>query len=774
MKKLIILFVSILVIALALIAYFQDKVTVVVPPDPDHQDKELIGTLFYSPNNTALMITNASYTLKNTSYKTNDKGEFKYSVGDSITFKLAGNTFTLPAQAKITLADLVKQNTLRQHNLAVLLANIDTDSKLKNGIQLDDTEGSIATVDLSKTREDFVLALYALLERYPKLPFSPTLGINLESPQAKADTVGQAMPFVDIFRTARPFTELSPKGVKYDDNGWPISIPAKSFARTKLLQGTLKDAIPNGNYTVLYEGKGRLSFGANSLQKITKIESGKIIIHLETKDASSNTEANSLSLVINQTDKSDPIRNIRIIMPGGICRDASQSADDPIDSLNTLDNPFLRVTNPSDCPANSKFTPFADLYLNNRNAIIFNPDYLQHLRNFRVIRMMNFMEASPSYHCQQLKKDEYQHCLNESISWENRAKMNDAVWGGSSRTAFALHKGVPVEVLIALANQLNRDPWFTIPHYADDDYVSRFADYTQQHLNKHLRPHIEYSNETWNPGFQSHYYVKQKGIDAGLDSVPTEYSFRTVRTASYFASLRYYVQRSLEIFEIWNTEFADENDRLVKIISGQQGDTILSEEMLKYNNASDKVDALAIAPYFFGCIDRSTTHCTVSSHVLSTVESVDDIFDIIDHGNLRIGGDPSALEGTLLKIEKQAKIAQEYGVQLMTYEGGQHLTIMGSMGKLDQKRKNELRGLFRDANRDPRMKERYLTLLKQWKAQHKEHDNVSLFTLYTMAQSYYDYGSWGMKEWLTQERGQAPKFDALMEFQEEAVIPWWN
>lgn len=773
MKKLIILFVTLLIIALALTAYFYDRTTV-TPPDPEHPDVKLIGTLLYSPNNTALIVAGANYTLTEAQQKTNDKGEFEYSAGDNITFKLAGSTFTLAAQAKITLADLVKQDTLKQHNLAVLLANTDTDNMLKNGIQLDDTEDSITAIDLSKTRKEFVLALYSLLGEYPKLPFSPTLGINLESPQAKADTVGQAMPFVDIFRTARPFTELSPKGVKYGDSGWPISIPAKSFARTKLLQGTLKDAIPNGNYTVLYDGKGRLSFGANSLKKITNVESGKIIIHLETKDASNYTEANSLSVVINQTDVSDPIRNIRIIMPGGICRDANQSSDDPIDPLNTVDNPFLRVTNLDDCPARSKFTPFTDLYQSNRNLIVFNPDYLQHLRNFRVIRMMNFMEASPSYHCHQLKKDKYRDCLNESILWKNRAKMDDAVWGGSSRTAFDLHKGVPVEVLIALANQLNRDPWFTLPHYADDEYVSQFANYTQQHLNKHLKPHIEYSNETWNPGFQSHYYVKQKGIDAKLDSVPKQYSFRTARTASYFASLRYYVQRSLEIFNIWNTEFADENNRLVKILSGQQGDTILSKEMLKHNNASDKVDALAIAPYFFGCIDRSTTHCTLSSHVLSTVESVDDIFDIIDHGNLRLGGDPSALEGTLLKIKKQAKVAQEHNVKLMTYEGGQHLTIMGSMGKLNQKRKNELRGLFRDANRDPRMKERYLTLLKQWKEQHKENDSISLFTLYTMAQSYYDYGSWGMKEWLTQEREQAPKHDALMEFQEETVIPWWN
>jgi hypothetical protein len=155
---------------------------------------------------------------------------------------------------------------------------------------------------------------------------------------------------------------------------------------------------------------------------------------------------------------------------------------------------------------------------------------------------------------------------------------------------------------------------------------------------------------------------------------------------------------------------------------------------------------------------------------------VDDIFDIIDHGNLRITGDPSALAGTLQKITRQAKIAKKYQVQLMTYEAGQHLTIMGSMGRLEQSRKEELRRLFQQANRDPRMKARYSQFIHHWKtlAHHADTENTSLLTLYTMAQSYYDYGSWGLKEWLGQEREDAVKFDAVMQFQEDSVLCWWK
>ena len=783
MKKLFVISITLLLGIMALlffIAYISHKAIEPVSITPTSTPVVLLqGSLLYANRSDTpkiLPIAAAQYRINDRIAHTDASGQFQYQRGDTIQFQWGHYQFNVVAKETITLADLVTRDTRQSTNLKRLLANIDQDQALGNGIQLGVKAENFPLINLNLTTKQFEQQLYFHLGEMPKLAFIPSLGINLEAAQAKADTVGQAMPFVDIFRTARPFQELSPQGVKYDQQGWPIYIPAKKFARTKLLQGTLKNAIPNGEYTVFYEGKGKLSFGADALQKITAVATGIIKLELQTKDATQYTEANSLSVVINATDPNDPIRNIRIIMPDGICRDANQSIDAPINTQQFKDNPFLRVSDASQCPALTQFVRFVDLLRHQRNHIIFNPDYLQHLRNFRVIRMMNFMESSPSYQCRDLKEVAFKSCIDQSITWENRAALDDAVWGGSSRSGFQQHKGVPIEVLAALANQLNRDPWFSFAHYVNDEYVEKFARYMQQSLHKNLKPHLEYANETWNPGFQAHYFVKQKGIAAGLNQVPNQYRSDGNRNADYFAQLHYYVQRSLEIFTIWNNVFAEDKQRLIKIISGQQGDTVLSEEMLKYQNASEKIDALAIAPYFYGCIERSATHCTLSRHVLSSVQSVDDIFDIIDHGNLRLGGDPSALQGTLAKITRQAKIAQKYNVQLMTYEAGQHLTIMGSMGRLEQSRKDALRQLFQQANRDPRMKARYLQFMNHWKslADHPETANTGLLTLYTMTQSYYDYGNWGLKEWLGQEREQAVKFDAVMQFQEASVICWWK
>jgi len=61
----------------------------------------------------------------------------------------------------------------------------------------------------------------------------------------------------------------------------------------------------------------------------------------------------------------------------------------------------------------------------------------------------------------------------------------------------------------------------------------------KQHLNSNLKPHIEYSNEAWNTIFTQANYMIDMGMKLGLD------------TNAQRAGNRYYSQRSVEIFNIW-------------------------------------------------------------------------------------------------------------------------------------------------------------------------------------------------------------------------------
>jgi len=596
-------------------------------------------------------------------------------------------------------------------------------------------------------------AIYLATGTMPELPFKPSLGVNTEGPQGGADTAGMPMPFVDIFRTARPFTELSPGGTLYDANGWPTEFAAgQIYARTKLLQGALDNSIPEGKYTVLYDGSGSLEFGSSGLISNREKHAGnKYTFDLDLRDfdgedevAASNTNAFNMNIKGISPGVGNYMKNIRIIMPGGTC----------------TGNPFIRVDSTDTCPNGTIYQSFEERLDADRNAIIFNPDYLMFLRNFKVIRMMNLMEASLKKLCYSAND-----CPAGVGTWDHRAKMDDTVWGGNDgRTADEDHKGVPIKVMTTLANTLKRDIWVNMPHIAGNDYVRNYAKQVYAELDPSLKVYLEYSNEVWNPGFAGHAYSISEGIKRGLNTVPSEYE-GTNRDANYFARLRFYSKRAVEIFKLWENEFGANNPRMVRVLGSFIGDKILTREMLKTVPTSN-IDVVAIAPYFFGCPYKSI--CPQATKALTEATTVDDVFNIIDQSG---DVDVKSLEGTINAVKNQLTETNPYSIKLVSYEGGQHL-VTGVLGNIPNADKPRFRKLFNEANRDPRMKEHYIRFLNGWKDLSDE--GTSLFTLYTMPQSFYRYGNFGLKEHLNKSRAESPKFDGIMTFQEAVGNCWWD
>ena len=81
----------------------------------------------------------------------------------------------------------------------------------------------------------------------------------------------------------------------------------------------------------------------------------------------------------------------------------------------------------------------------------FNPMYLSRIAPFSLLRFMDWGATNGS----------------PVVEWADRAHVGDVNW--------ATPAGVPIEVMIDLANTLHVDPWFCIPHKASDDYVRQFA-----------------------------------------------------------------------------------------------------------------------------------------------------------------------------------------------------------------------------------------------------------------------------------------------------------
>ena len=107
---------------------------------------------------------------------------------------------------------------------------------------------------------------------------------------------------------------------------------------------------------------------------------------------------------------------------------------------------------------------------------LFNPDWLAVVQDARQLRFMDWMATN-----------------NSTVTeWSDRPKLGDATW---------MERGVPVEVMVQLANQTGTDPWFNMPAQATDDYIRQFATYVRDHLDPDLKAYVEYSNETWNAAF---------------------------------------------------------------------------------------------------------------------------------------------------------------------------------------------------------------------------------------------------------------------------------
>lgn len=111
--------------------------------------------------------------------------------------------------------------------------------------------------------------------------------------------------------------------------------------------------------------------------------------------------------------------------------------------------------------------------------------------------------------------------------------------------------------------------------------------------------------------------------------------------------------------------------------------------------------------------------------------------------------------------KNQSAISEQYGVNLIAYEGGQHFVGHGA-----KQNDPSCNALLDAVNRDPRMKVAYTAYLASWKRA-----GGGLFMNFSSVGRYSKWGRWGVLEHLLQPRLEAPKFDALMTFIESTSSP---
>ena len=145
----------------------------------------------------------------------------------------------------------------------------------------------------------------------------PALGINLAGP---ADW-NTELPFVDVFRLSRQWISQKKgegwgKGPKLELNerGWVKQLEPECFAETPLC--TIDGGhYPSGDWMVLWDGEGKIEL---SKGKIVSTAPGKIVANIEAKGG-------AIFLRLRETKPGNPVRNIRVIMPGFTAEDVAKN-----------------------------------------------------------------------------------------------------------------------------------------------------------------------------------------------------------------------------------------------------------------------------------------------------------------------------------------------------------------------------------------------------------------------------------------------------------------
>jgi hypothetical protein len=343
-------------------------------------------------------------------------------------------------------------------------------------------------------------------------------------------------------------------------------------------------------------------------------------------------------------------------------------------------------------------------------APTFHPQFLELLANFRAIRFMDWQRTNGS-------------TVDE---WSDRTLPTDAVQTGET--------GVALEYMLELVNTLDCDAWFCMPHLATDAYVVAFAEAVRSRLEPGRRVFVEYSNELWNGGFTQAAYAAAQGATLGLSG------------SAFQNQLRFGSRRAVEMFALWRRVFASDPSRVVCVLAGQSVNPWTGQVILDFEDAFRSADAYAIAPYFGGRLGSPQEAPAVLALTPEEWEA-------------RLWDD---IEDTFTAIAENVALAEERGLPLVAYEGGQHLVGTGGMQE-----NAALTQLFVETNRSAVMGALYERYLAEWRA-----SGAHEMFLWNLADEPSKFGSWGLLERSTQPPAQSPKFRSVTAFT-RANEPWW-
>jgi hypothetical protein len=588
-----------------------------------------------------------------------------------------------------------------------------------------------------------ILALAILIVPIAQAGTNPNapLGTNLSSVTDFSDE----FPFVDLMKSSRewipgnatgcfdcrtPGTNANclapnacPVTVNTDANGYLTSLLPNQVARLVVHAGNTPGRLASGNYTMRFDGAGAFSFfGASPVSSAA----GEAVFNI------ASSTGNNILINFTAITAANPIRNIKILPPGGVC-----SNDD---------RQFCSVN--SDCAAASAT---CRLYTTPgvAEAQVFQPRFLRNTDPFRVLRYMDWMETNNS----------------PIVSVADYPTTSSALW----------HR-VPISVLADLGNRTASDIWINIPHRANDALVDSIATILRDQFRADRKIYIEYSNENWNGIFSQNRGIPRQfcpgyadlaagcqndgipgnGIACELDS---NFSLGPAGPSCLQALVRGWGDRSVQIFDRFDSIFGSQaRQRLVRVIAAQAANPDVGRQIMVRNatgqsfTVASKTDAYASAPYI------GTEYCTPGGINPDTSASVyTDVDSFLNHFENQ--GMARALG---FMTTSKAMLTNNFpSLRHVAYEGGQHLAGVGNFTF-----NNTCNTIFDAANRHPRIEAIYETYFANWKQNGDEMAHFSNVGRYSV------FGRWTLLEFQDQDVSTAPKYRAMLDHSAANPCHW--
>jgi hypothetical protein len=351
----------------------------------------------------------------------------------------------------------------------------------------------------------------------------------------------------------------------------------------------------------------------------------------------------------------------------------------------------------------------------------FHQTFKQRMQPFKRLRFMDWMKAND----------------NDVVNWSDRNEPG--------RYTYVNDRSVPVENMVELANELDADPWFTMPVKADDQYVENFATYVKQNLDSDQKIYVEYGNEVWNPTFIGRDHVEDLAEDRYND-----------RSMWY----KTWAEEAKADFNVWHNVFAGEEDRIVRVAASQEGNRFHSPRF--YDELDGQFDAIAMANYISpnpSSLDENTSAADILQAMRDAIERESDTTIIDPDEPAFLLGDTEPKGDWAYQQALAEYFTQELGreIDLINYEGGQGLSPGGDTSApwLDA---------YIAAQRDDEMADVYQQLFDAW----LDKLGAEQFNHFSSISQINQFGAWGALERTDQPLEMAPKYRALFNF---AMLP---